>query len=97
MRQLLKRAVKVLGREESLIKPAERDRIEALTEHSDHLKLLYDMRQRLQEIWARRGGNSEELLQAFKTWCADAESAGVDALDEFVVHLKSYTVPSLAR
>ena len=95
MRQLLKRAVKTLCREETLIDGAERERITALTERSDHLKLLYEMRQRLMAIWAKRGGSSDELLAAFKHWCADAEAAGIDALDEFVVHLKSYTVPCL--
>ncbi|MEM7220653.1 MAG: fatty acid desaturase [Pseudomonadota bacterium] len=94
MRRVLRRGARVLTRDEILVDAAARERIAALTEQNESLRHLYEMRQRLQSIWAQRGGNSEELLQAFKQWCADAEASGVEALRDFVEHLKSYTVPA---
>ena len=56
---------------------------------------MYELHQRLQGIWAKRGGDSEELTAAFKQWCVDAEATGIQALKDFVTDLKSYTVPTL--
>jgi stearoyl-CoA desaturase (Delta-9 desaturase) len=60
------------------------------------LKTLYELRQQLQGVWAKRGGDAEELLRAFKQWCIDAEATGIQALHDFVADLKSYTVPARA-
>ena len=98
MRRMLKRGTAVLCREPSLIDDEQQARIDQVTDHSASLKTLYEMRQRLQAIWAKRGGSSDELLAAFKQWCADAEASGEEALREFVAHMKSYTMPqALAR
>lgn len=96
MQRLLKRGTRVLCREPSLVNAADKARITQVTDHSDRLKTLYEMRQRLQDIWAKRGGSSEELLAAFRQWCLDAEASGEDALREFVAHMKSYTMPQVA-
>ena len=96
MQRLLKRGTRVLCREPSLVNEADQAQIIQVTSHSDQLKNLYEMRQRLQAIWAKRGGNSEELLAAFKQWCLDAETSGEEALADFVAHMKSYTMPQTA-
>ena len=41
-----------------------------------------------------RGAISVARRTAFKQWCADAEASGVEALREFVEHLRGYTVPA---
>jgi len=96
MQRLLKRGTRVLCRESSLVDAADKARITQVTDHSDRLKTLYEMRERLQAIWAKRGGSSEELLAAFKQWCLDAEASGEEALRDFVAHMKSYTMPQAA-
>ncbi|MFM8354108.1 MAG: transposase, partial [Gammaproteobacteria bacterium] len=60
------------------------------------LRTVYEFKQRLLALWAKRGGNAEELVRELKQWCADAEASGIDALNEFVRELKSYSVPRAA-
>ena len=72
-------------------------RISRLIDVSPMLKTAYELRQQLQAVCAKRGGNAEELLSAFKQWCIDAEASGIATLKDFAEELKSYTVPTLAR
>jgi stearoyl-CoA desaturase (delta-9 desaturase) len=96
-RGLFKRAKSLLTREETLVDDAGRTEISQLVDVSPMLKTLYELRQQLQGVWQKRGGDAEELLRAFKQWCVDAEATGIHALREFVKELKSYTVPGQAR
>ena len=94
-RQMLKRAKSILCREETLIKEVERQRISRIVENIPVLATIYEMRIELQAVWSKRGGNGDELLIAFKEWCSTAEATGIQALGDFVVELKSYSVPRL--
>ena len=57
------------------------------------LKTIYEKRLELNAVWAKRGGNAEDLLKAFGDWCAAAEATGIQALRDFVHELKSYSMP----
>ena len=96
-RAVLMRAKTLLTREETLVDEAGRNDITRAVDGSPALKTIYEMKQRLQSVWARRGGDAEVLLGDFKQWCIDAEATGIQALREFVADLKSYTVPKLSR
>ncbi len=96
-RAVLKRAKLLLTREEMLVDDAGRDDITRVVAGSPVLKTIYEMKLRLQNVWAKRGGDAEVLLGDFKQWCVDAEATGIHALREFVADLKSYTVPKLSR
>ena len=71
-------------------------RIDELTSASPNLATIYEFRQRLQGIWAKRGGNAEELLAALKQWCLDAEATGIQVLKDFVAELRTYAMPKAA-
>ena len=94
-RQMLKRAKSILCREETLIKEVERQRLSRIVDNIPVLATIYEMRIELQAVWSKRGGNGDELLIAFKEWCSTAEATGIQALGDFVVELKSYSVPRL--
>ncbi len=96
-RAVLMRAKTLLTREETLVDEAGRNDITRAVDGSPALKTIYELKQRLQSVWARRGGDAEVLLGDFKQWCIDAEATGIQALREFVADLKSYTVPKLSR
>jgi fatty-acid desaturase len=96
-RAVLKRAKSLLTREDTLVDEAGRDDIIRAVDGSPVLKTIYDLKQQLQNVWAKRGGDAEVLLNEFKQWCIDAEATGIQALRDFVVDLKSYTVPKLSR
>ena len=92
-RKLLKRAKSLLCREESLLDEAAWQRIAHLVEANPMLKTLYDLKVQLQQVWAKRGGHSEEMLSALVQWCKDAEETGIQHLSDFVEELKGYTIP----
>ncbi|MFK7913969.1 MAG: fatty acid desaturase [Pseudomonadales bacterium] len=96
-KEKLQHADKLLCQEQSLVDDAGRTRIGELIESSPNLKVAYEMRLRLQDLWAKRSAGAEALLADLKAWCADAEASGINSLGEFVAHIKSYTMPSAAK
>jgi stearoyl-CoA desaturase (Delta-9 desaturase) len=96
-RSVVRAAKRVLCRDSSLVDEAGRNRITEILGSSATLQTIYDLKQRLQAVWAKRGGNAEELLRELKQWCVDAEATGIQALHDFVAEIRSYTIPRLAR
>ena len=65
--------------------------------HSQSLKVIYEKRLALQQIWGRTSANGHEMLQALKDWCQQAEESGIKALQEFADILRTYSLkPSAA-
>ena len=95
-RRLVRKAKKTLTRDVSLLDAAARDRIDELVDSSPTIKIIYQFRLRLQEVWAQRGGSAEEMLQALKQWCIDAEATGIQALRDFVTEIQTYTISKTA-
>ena len=95
--RLLRAAHKLLCRDEALVDESGKRRIREAVRASHTVDTIYNLRLRLQAIWTQRGGNAEEMLQALRQWCRDAEATGIHALREFVDEIKSYTVPQLAK
>jgi fatty-acid desaturase len=96
-RALLKRGKSLLTREDTLVDDAGREDISRLVDGSPMLRKIYELKQQLQNVWSKRGGDAEILLRDFKQWCVDAEATGIHALRDFVKDLKSYSVPKIAR
>ena len=95
-RKLIKRARKVFCRESSLLDEPSLERINAAVESSPNIAMVHDLHQQLLEIWAKRGGNMEEVINALREWCREAEASGMQSLREFADTLKSYTTPHTA-
>ncbi len=95
-RKLIKRARKVLCRESSLVDDRGRDRINAAVESSPNIALIHELHQQLLDIWAKRGGNMEEIINELRAWCKEAEASGMQSLREFADTLKSYATPQTA-
>ncbi|MEM9623409.1 MAG: transposase, partial [Pseudomonadota bacterium] len=92
-RKMIKRARRVLVREESLLTQRSRERISAAVDESANIRVVYELHQQLQAIWAKRGGNMDEIIHALTEWCREAEASGMQSLHEFAETLKSYAVP----
>ncbi len=95
-RRAVRRARRALTRDDSLVDDASRHRIDELVEASPKLKTVYEFRQGLQRIWAKRGGNADEMLAALKQWCLDAEASGIQVLRDFVAELRTYAIARAA-
>ena len=95
-RKMLKKARRVLVREQSLLTAKGRDRVSAVVDNFADVKVVYDLHNQLQAIWAKRGGNVDEVINELREWCSAAEESGMQAVREFADTLKSYTTPSAA-
>ncbi|HSX20455.1 MAG TPA: fatty acid desaturase [Gammaproteobacteria bacterium] len=81
-----------LIRDDSLVDDAERKRLESFLAETKQLKVAYQFRKQLQDIWARTTASQKELIDALQDWCKQAEETGINCLQDFVRYLRSYTI-----
>ena len=62
-----------------------------LAKRDPDIRRVYELRVGLHDIWSKRGGNADEMLNALKAWCASAEETGMQTLRDFVDDLKTYS------
>ena len=68
----------------------ERQRLSAILEQSQKLQMIYSMRQELTTLWSRSNASREQLVHQLQTWCQQAESSGIEALQNFSLTLRRY-------
>jgi stearoyl-CoA desaturase (delta-9 desaturase) len=88
---LLRRARTLLTKDESLINQEEQAQIQELLSQGPALKTIYDLRSELQQLWQRTTASQVEMLDRLQKWCQQAEESGIQALQDFVSLLKTYT------
>ncbi len=91
-RHLFRRAKRLLSRETSLLSAQHEQRIAAILEQSQALKVIYEKRLALLQIWARTSSNGHDMLAAMKEWVHEAEASGIQSLREFAAQLQSYSL-----
>jgi stearoyl-CoA desaturase (delta-9 desaturase) len=89
---LFRRAKKLLSRESSLLSSRNEESLQQVLEHSQRLRLIYEKRLALQQIWTRTSANSHDMLHALREWCVQAEASGINALQDFAATLRSYSL-----
>ncbi len=92
LHQLFRKAKKVMSRDESLLSDKAIIQRDKLLSSHDLLNEVYQKKQELMAVWSRRSASSDELLQALKQWCHEAEQSGIDCLQEFADQLRLYTL-----
>lgn len=93
---LLTRAKKVLVRDAFLLQAKHQVRLAQLLENFQSLKVVYQFRLQLQDIWSRSTASQKELLEALQDWCERAEVSGIEALRRFALQLKMYVPQRIA-
>jgi len=91
-RKLLRRGRKLLNSADSLLDSNAQERLENLLAQNDTLKVVYEFRQRLQNIWQEKSATRETLVQHLQEWCHQAEETGIEALEEFSRNIRAYTL-----
>jgi stearoyl-CoA desaturase (delta-9 desaturase) len=91
-RHQFRRAKRLLSRETSLLDAGHQLRIQGMLEHSQALRVIYEKRLALQQIWARTSANGHDMLAAIKEWVHEAETSGIQSLHEFATQLKTYSL-----
>jgi len=95
--RLLKKARKLLAVDEALLDRGKRLKISQLLETNAKIKIIYDLRLELEQIWAQRGSDVSEVLASLRAWIRKAESNQLLALDQFVQTLLTYHMPEPNR
>ena len=90
-RKLLKRARAGLVKDGSQVGEVDRRHLNEALDCSDALRVVYEYRQRLQEIWTRTAAGQEQALRALQDWCSQAEASGIQALQEFARTLRGFS------
>lgn len=88
--RLFARMRRVLNRETVLLDEESRGRIQALLEQNHRLQVVYDFREELKSIWEKTAQNNDALLDSLQDWCLRAEKTGIEALEDFVICIRSY-------
>ena len=95
-RRLLARAKALFKREEILLSTQAKEVLNDLLRRFDSLKLVYQYRQNLQNIWLKTATTQKELIEALQAWCKQAEESGIESLKEFANTVKSYQLIAAA-
>jgi frataxin-like iron-binding protein CyaY len=91
VRHQFHRAKRLLSRETSLLDDKHHVRIQNMLEHSQALKVIYEKRLALQQIWVKTSSNGHDMLAAIKDWVHEAEASGIQSLRDFADQLKTYS------
>jgi stearoyl-CoA desaturase (delta-9 desaturase) len=89
-RLLLRRAKTVLVRDASIMKASQKARLTTVLDNFQSLRVIYQFRIKLQEIWSRSTASQKELIEALQDWCQQAEATGIETLHNFSNRLKTY-------
>ena len=95
-KKLFQRAGRLLKLQESLLSPRAQQRLQVLLASREQLRIVYNYRQSLQNIWLKTASSQKELVDALQQWCKQAEESGLDVLKQFSKQIKSY-VPKPVR
>lgn len=91
-RRLLQRASRSLSKDEQQMDEHQRQQLEQALTMSQRLRIVYEYRKGLQDVWARSATTHEALLLNLQTWCSQAETSGIQALQEFAIKLRGYSL-----
>jgi len=92
MKQLLKRGSRFITHAEIRLDGKAQYRLNELLKHNHAMQVVYDHKLRLQKLWTEKAATQENLMIALQEWCRQAEATGIEALQEFALSLRSYTL-----
>jgi stearoyl-CoA desaturase (Delta-9 desaturase) len=92
LKQLYRTASRLVRRDALLLSDCDRELLSDILDDNRVLELVYHYKLRLQKIWEQQASSHEKRLEALTQWCAQAEASGIEALGEFVVLLRCYSL-----
>jgi stearoyl-CoA desaturase (Delta-9 desaturase) len=92
------KAKKLLVRNPVLLDNFSKQHLSELLEANQSLKTVHEYRERLMALWDQAHMTNDNLVAHLREWCAEAETSGVRALEEFSQNLREYIMqPQPAR
>ncbi|MBA2709075.1 MAG: transposase [Tatlockia sp.] len=89
-KHLFQRAGALFRRQDILLSPKAKSRLQVILEQNEQLREVYNYRQSLQNIWLKTASSQKELVDALQQWCKQAEESGLDVLRQFAIQIKGY-------
>ncbi|MHB1239632.1 MAG: acyl-CoA desaturase [Chromatiales bacterium 21-64-14] len=89
-RSLYRRARHGVLRDDAFLDEHARTSLKEVLSRSQQLRVIYEFKRRLQEVWARSTPNQDRLLRSLQEWCHQAEATGILVLQEFAARLARY-------
>jgi stearoyl-CoA desaturase (delta-9 desaturase) len=93
---LLTSAELLLKRREELLSPSALNRLKHVLTSYEQLRLVYNYRQSLQNVWKKSVTSQKDLVEALQAWCQQAEDSGFEVLRQFSEQIKRYVPQSKA-
>ena len=81
-----------LVREDSRMKPLQREHLQKLLQDNETLQTVYEFRRKLQDLWKETYASHERMIQAIIEWCKEAEATGIKVLEDFAQSLRGYAL-----
>jgi stearoyl-CoA desaturase (delta-9 desaturase) len=91
-RTLLRRARKLMTREDITLDARARATLDEALQQSQTLETVYRFKAQLKTLWTHTASDGTKRVERLKKWCAEAERSGISALQDFVDVLRGYTL-----
>lgn len=79
----------LMRKNEKLMNDHDKSLLSKVLEKRHDLKLVYQHKETLQNVWLRTASSQKELLEALQQWCKQAESSGSELLKQFSAQIKT--------
>ena len=89
---LLRRARRLMSREDITLDSVGEATIRQARQHSSNLNTVFEFKQRLKLLWQQSATNHARRLDALQVWCLEAEKSGISYLQEFAQSLRGYSL-----
>jgi F0F1-type ATP synthase delta subunit len=91
-KNLIKNSHSTLARQPHRISNQDTNTLQIIFEKCSVLNTVYDLKNQLHDILHSRNLKHENLIQVINEWRKEAQSKGIDCLDDFSESLKGYKV-----
>jgi stearoyl-CoA desaturase (delta-9 desaturase) len=83
-----------LIRDKSLVDTTQYQQLSQVMHQHSTLNVVYELREKLVQIWGQTHASSKELIEAMHNWCKEAESTNIQALKDFSAYIQQYSLRS---
>lgn len=85
------RVKSLLVQERSLLDPMAKQRLAGFLAENKTIQVVYQFKDRLQNLWTQTNLKEMDLLEALQKWCQEAEATGIAGLKDFSNYLRSFS------
>jgi len=96
-KKIFHRAGRLLKRQDDLLTPCAKSKLEKLLDSREQLKKVYQFKQSLQSIWLKTASSQKELVEALQQWCRQAEESGLEVLHQFAQQLRAFVPKTVIK